>query len=383
MRTILTHILRNRLPSRLLAAVALALCALLIGGCAAPPPKPPSRTPDQVHAQVLRLLPARAEQRDAWASAVTDSLFALQIDPSASHVCAALAVIEQESGFVADPPVAGLGKIARNEIEHRAEAHHVPAFMVNAALAIDSNNGRSYGERIAAARSERELSLVYEDLIGRVPLGERLFAGSNPVKTGGPMQVSIGFAEQQARAHPYPYPLPPDGSIRHAVFTLRGGVYFGIAHLLDYPVSYDRMIHRFADFNAGHYASRNAAFQHAVSIAAGVPLALDGDLVDFNGETGKTERAVRSLGADLGLDDAQIHRALELGDRLEFEQTPLYARVYALAQNKQHAPLPRATIPRIDLVSPKITRKLTTQWYAERVEQRYRGCLARADVRSD
>ena len=367
----------------MLAAVPLALAALLIGSCAAPPPKPSSRTPDQVHAQVLRLLPARAEQRDAWASAVTDSLFALQIDPSASHVCAALAVIEQESGYVADPPVAGLGKIARKEIEHRAEAHHVPVFVVNAALAVASNNGRSYGERIAAARTERELSLVYEDLIGRVPLGERLFAGSNPVKTGGPMQVSIEFAEQQADAHPYPYPLPPGGTIRHEVFTLRGGVYFGIAHLLAYPVSYDRMIYRFADFNAGHYASRNAAFQHAVSIAASVPLALDGDLIDFTGETGKTERAVRSLGADLRLDDAQIHRALELGDRLEFEQTPLYERVYALAQNKQPAPLPRATIPRIDLVSPKITRKLTTQWYAERVEQRYRGCLARADDRND
>jgi hypothetical protein len=369
--------LRNRFPSRLLATAPLALVALLIGSCAAPPQKPPSRTPDQVHAQVLRLLPARAEQPDAWASAVTDSLFALQIEPNASHVCAALAVIEQESGFVADPSVAGLGKIARKEIEHRAEAHHVPAFMVNAALAIASNSGRSYGERIAAARSERELSLVYEDLIGRVPLGQKLFAGSNPVKTGGPMQVSIEFAEQHARA--YPYPLPPGGSIRHEVFTLRGGVHFGIAHLLAYPVSYDRMIYRFADFNAGHYASRNAAFQHAVSIATGAPLAQDGDLIDFNGETGKTERAVRSLGADLDLDDAQIHRALELDDRLEFEDTPLYQRVYALAENKQHAPLPRATMPRIDLVSPKITRKLTTQWYAERVEQRYRGCLVRAE----
>ncbi len=37
-------------------------------------------------------------------------------------------------------------------------------------------------------------------------------------------------------------------------------------------------------------------------------------------------------------------------------------------------------IPKIDLSSPKITRKLTTQWYADRVEGRYRTCLAHAGV---
>ena len=43
---------------------------------------------------------------------------------------------------------------------------------------------------------------MYEDFIGQVPIGQRLFAGCNPVRTGGPMQVSIEFAEahMQARA---------------------------------------------------------------------------------------------------------------------------------------------------------------------------------------
>lgn len=61
------------------------------------------------------------------------------------------------------------------------------------------------------------------------------------------MQVSIAFA--QARADGYPW--SEDGSIRKDVFTRRGGIWFGIYHLLNYPASYTRQIYRFADFNAG------------------------------------------------------------------------------------------------------------------------------------
>jgi hypothetical protein len=250
--------------------------------------------------------------------------------------------------------------------------------LVGAALEFDSPDGRSYGERLARVRTEKALSELFDDFIGEVPLGRRLFGDANPVRTGGPMQVGIDFAERYARRHPYPD--LGDGTIRDAVFTRRGGLHFGIAHLLDYPNAYERHLYRFADFNAGWYASRNAAFQAAVTAATGVDLALDGDLVlhGRGSKVGATEAAVRRLGPQLEMDDGKIRRELEKGVRFEFEEGELYRRVFAIAERRSGRPLPRAVVPRIALESPKFTRKLTTQWFADRVQQRYQRCVNRA-----
>ena len=359
--------------------IALVLLVLgVFGGCAPPTRvQKPARSAAEVRAQIVRLMPATTRAREDWATDITAAFAALGIEANTQNLCATLAVTAQESNFTVDPAVPGLGKIARTEIDHRAEQHHVPQLLVRAALSLKSSDGKSYSDRIAAVRTERQLSLIYEDFIAKVPMGRRLFADSNPVRTGGPMQVSVGFAEDYASEHPYPYAV--DGSIRHEVFSRRGGLYFGIAHLLAYPVSYDRMLYRFADFNAGLYASRNAAFQNALSIASGIPLALDGDLVRYvdDDQIGTTEVAARSLATRLDLSDSRIRRALEQGERFDFEETALYERVFALAEKEGRA-LPRAVVPRIDLKSPKITRKLTTEWFATRVDQRYRTCLAGA-----
>ncbi|BFO08550.1 hypothetical protein GGER_10600 [Serratia rubidaea] len=172
------------------------------------------------------------------------------------------------------------------------------------------------------------MSAIFDDFIDMVPMGQRLFGSLNPVRTGGPMQVSIAFAEAHAKGYPYPI----DGSIRREVFSRRGGMYFGIMHLLGYPANYSRSLYRFADFNAGWYASRNAAFQSAVSQASGIPLALDGDLIIYGSDKpGTTELAVRTLAKRLDISHSAIRRALEKGDTLEFEDTDLYRQVFALA----------------------------------------------------
>jgi hypothetical protein len=366
---------RMNLARRCLAAAAFAAFVVL-AGCAAPGARVPERRPEDVRAELVRLMPAGVRDREGWATDIANAFDALGVDAGTSNLCAAIAVIGQESNFVADPAVPNLGRIARAEIDRRAGQHHVPAFVVAAALSVHSSNGKSYGDRIAAVRTERELSLVYEDLIARVPLGRQLFADANPVHTGGPMQVSVTFAEAHAGEHAYPYPV--DGSIRREVFTRRGGVYFGVAHLLGYPADYDRMIYRFADYNAGFYASRNAAFQNALSIASGRSLALDGDVIAYDDDKpGATELAVRSIGREIGVSDAGIRRALDEGESTGFGETDVYVRVFARAQKIAHKKLPRAIVPEIALTSPKITRRLTTAWFANRVDQRYAECLAR------
>jgi hypothetical protein len=355
---------------------------LALGGCASQPTfQLPAHSPAETRAKIIGLMPAGASDRHGWAADIQVAFTAQDLAPTTENICAVLAVTEQESGFYADPEVPGLAKIARREIDRRAAARHVPGFLVDAALWLKSPDGRRYGQRLNTARSERQLSDMFQDFIGMVPLGKRLFGEFNPVHTGGPMQVSVAFAE----AHSDGYPYAIEGSVRDEVFTRRGGMYFGIVHLLGYPAPYDRMLYRFADFNAGHCASRNAAFQHAVSKASGIALALDGDLVKpgagRDDPPGATERAVRSLASQLGLSDSAIHDALMQGESPDFERTTLYRRAFALAEKIERKPLPRAALPGINLESPKITRHLTTAWFAERVDQRLQRCEARATTR--
>jgi len=374
---------RQRTPThaRLRHAGVVLLLALL-AACAAPPrQKAPVRTPAEVRAQLLGLLPAGLADRDGWAADIQSAFQLLRVTPSTENLCAAMAVVEQESGYAVDPGVPNLGRIAREEIDRRAAALKIPRMLVDAALRLEAPGGGSYASRIAAVRTEKQLSELFEAFIARVPLGQRLFGSANPVRTGGPMQVAIAFAEAHADRHGFPWAA--DGDVRAAVFTRHGGLYFGIAHLLQYPNSYQRHLYRFADFNAGWYASRNAAFQAAVAAASGVELALDGDLLAPDPglrarPVGATEAAVRSLGPAIGMSDRQIRHQLERSDRFAFEETELYRRVFALAEERAGRPLPRAVMPQIRLQSPKITRQLTTEWFANRVQARYQRCVNRA-----
>lgn len=386
----------SRLASALLLSLLAACSALDQGGAPAgnrPPPdmahragSPPGWPAglDERTTKVLiaQLMPSSVKDKSGWAGDLHTAFSHLKIPQVPETYCAAMAVIEQESTFQTDPVVAGLPDIVWRELTQRGARYGIPKLLIEAAMLKSSPDGRSYQKRIDSLKTEKQLDALFKDMIAELPFGKTLFADYNPVRTAGPMQVSIEFAEQHAAETRYPYPLKT--SLRDEVFTRRGGLYFGSAILLDYPAPYSEVVYRFADFNAGRYSSRNAAFQQALGRLAGKPLVLDGDLLRYeNGrpseQPSSVESTARRLTGVLQMSPAEIRRELLLEKTPAFSRSPLFSRVFTQAEKATGATLPRQAMPQIDLKSPKIKRKLSTEWFARRVEGRYRACLARAE----
>ncbi len=357
-------------------AAILTATAVLFASCAS------KRGPQPAHVEVAdaqtyieQALPANIAARSAWVQDIYEGFRAQSIEPTRSNVCAVVAVIAQESGFAVNPVIPGLPSIAWKEIRSRASHAGVPWLLVHGALELTSPNGHSYAERIDQAKTEKDLSDIFEDFIGAVPLGRTLFEDRNPIRTRGPMQVGVAFVRNAPAADHYPYPVK--SSLADELFTRRGSIYFGIAHLLAYRAPYERYLYRFADYNAGQYASRNAAFQAAAARIAGIHLAADGALLPHEAgqQPGETEAALTRNARKLDLAPGEIHRALQEGKAADFEQTTLYRKVFEVADRSAGHALPRALIPTIRLQGPKITRNLSTDWYAHRVDGRYQACL--------
>ena len=352
--------------------ILLALAAL-VASCASERTSGPVTSEADAHTIIELALPATVSDKTGWADDIYAAFKTQHIEPTKENVCAVVAVIAQESNFQVNSVVPGMAQIAWKEIHNRADHTLIPWMVVQAALDVKSPTGRTYSERIDRAKTEKDLSDIYEDFIGSVPLGHTLFENHNPIRTRGPMQVNVAFLKQTAATQSYPYTVKI--SLGDELFTRRGSVYFGVAHLLGYRAPYPRYLYRFADYNAGQYASRNAAFQSALAAASGNPVTPDGALLPANGDLGGTESAVRNLGDRLNVNDADIHRALEEGKSPDFEHTNVYKRVFALAERAQKHEAPQAVLPRIKLQGPKITRNLTTEWYAHRVDGRFQQCL--------
>jgi hypothetical protein len=205
----------------------------------------------------------------------------------------------------------------------------------------------------------------------------------NDIDTAGSMQVSVKFSVDVANRRRWlPMQLSDVYSVRDELYTRRGGMFYGILQLLGYESGYDRKVYRFADYNAGRYASRNAAFQQAIATLSGEKLALDGDLLLYEAgiamsKASASEKAIRRISEELklDLDDKRIRKDLLREKTEDFISTRTFMRVRDVFRIKTGKDAPFAVIPEIDLSSPKISRHMTTRTFAESVNKRYQSCI--------
>src|SRR3984893_11465346 len=168
----------NKATPRLLQALSRFLAAarpgtvvglaMLLISCATERPGPRTGAAD-AHTLSERSFPGSVSDRPGGTDDIQAGFTSQQIEPTQQNICAVVAVIEQESNFHVNPIIPGLPAIAWKEIHARAEHSGVPWMLVHGALALKSPTGRTYGERIDQARTEKDLSDIYEDFIGSVP----------------------------------------------------------------------------------------------------------------------------------------------------------------------------------------------------------------------
>jgi hypothetical protein len=364
--------------------------------CAAGPSLGQSVSSQQT-ARLIRLAEKSVQDSNGWAIDLHDALVRNDLEVSRENVCATIAVIDQESGFVADPVVPGLGKLSEQALQDKLLKIPVAGRAVLNWLERTPSKDASFMARIRSARTERDLDLAYRSLIEHmgkttsmssiIELGllNKLIEERNEIDTAGSMQVSVKFALEETRATRWlPMSLNDVYAVRDSLYTRQGGMYFGVRQLLGYDTGYGRKVFRFADFNAGRYASRNAAFQQSVAALTGEPLALDGDLLSYGkdgkplGKTTSTELAIRkaSLKHGLALTDKQIRSDLLREKELGFTGTRTFIAIrdrYAVVKKQ---PAAFALIPDIQLNSPKLSRQFTTRRFAESVNKRYQACMA-------
>jgi hypothetical protein len=376
----------------LFAAMILAMGCGTAGSRHEPPP--PRAALDAT--AIAALIDPHVKDRAAWGQAVSEALATNHVAADRPSACAVLAVIGQESGFQQDPVVPGLARLVEARLEsYRGKLGPLGQPLFARLLSGHApNDPRPFEERLRRVRTERDLDLVFRDLLAyyqnshpaafeAASLAGKLFdfeslADLNPITTAGPMQVSVRFAETWAREHG----RNPD--VRDSLYTRTGGVTYGTARLFGYQARYPRMIFRFADYNAGVYSSRNAAVQAQVAKLMGTKLALDGDLLRYQKDGRPSDDDSQTLAAlrDFrlryapALSEDRVRADAEQEKTAAFEETATYKAVKA-TYAARIGPPEYAVLPAVMLEGPKLSRKLSTAWYAESVNKRFEACLAR------
>ncbi|HEX5381035.1 DUF1615 family protein [Acinetobacter tibetensis] len=354
--------------------------------------------------QIKRLIPSRTNDRSSWAKDIFDITEQLGIPQTKENICSIVAVVDQESNFVADPKVPGLGEKAVKEVQDRLTEKFTDklgekiggtvAGYFEEVLKTQPSPEDNYLSQMRRVQTERQLDELYREifdymsqhyhvsaLTGAAKLvGQDVGEKMNPITTLGSMQVHIGYAKAHKRQ---------GGNIaelRTDLYSQYGGLYYGIHRLMMYPTDYDKAIYRFADYNSGMYSSRNAAFQSMLNDLTEAELSLDGDLLLYNKDgsvrsaKSESERELINVFAqnNVLVTPRQIRSDLKKEKEKDFEETATYRAVTKLYEEKTGKKAFYAMMPQVVISGPKLSRDYNTNWFASRVNGRYETCMQRA-----
>ncbi|WLF82890.1 DUF1615 domain-containing protein [Moraxella sp. ZY210820] len=350
--------------------------------------------------QVEKLIPQGVKNASSWAKDITDIMQTLNIERSKDNVCSVIAIIEQESTFVADPIVAGLGEKSLKEINQRLDDKlgKKVADIFRKVLKNKPNVEDNFLNRIKKVKTERELDELYREIfsyfakeyhVGALTgaakiIGNDISERLNPITTLGSMQVHIDYAKANKRG------MISNEDLRRDLYSQYGGLYYGIHRLMTYQADYDKPLYRFADYNSGMYSSRNASFQKMLASLTGDKISLDGDLLIYakDGDPklakSQSEQAVIKLFQkhNIAMTERQIRFDLKREKEQNFENTNTYKTVVRLYGEKTGKYPPYAIMPEVVITGPKLSRDYNTNWFATRVDGRYQRCMAKAKTLS-
>jgi Protein of unknown function (DUF1615) len=373
----------------------IATCVLALLFCTGPSQAETVVTVDTT-ARLIRAAEKAVNDPQGWAFDLHDVLQLHGLPQTRENVCAAIAVIDQESNFHADPTVPGLGKLSETAL--REKFTKIPVGGTIALRWLENNPApqTSFMTRIRNAKSERDLDLAYRSLVDyasqsasidtvvRLGLLNTLIEDKNEIDTVGSMQVSVKFALDMARQRRWlPMTLDDVYGVRDQLYTRHGGMYYGVKQLLGYDSGYTQKIFRFADYNAGRFASRNAAFQQVVAKLSGDKLSTDGDLLSYNKDGAirntvtSSEKAIRAASEkhQLGLSDKDIRKDLQREKQNDFVTTRTFTALRERYSRVTKQPADFARLPDIALNSPKLKRSFSTGRFAQSVNTRYQACM--------
>lgn len=362
------------------------------------------KDPEMEADQIRKVIPTRVNDRESWSQDIFDIMQELSIPKTKQNVCSIVAVVDQESNFVADPTVPGLGAKAVEEINSRLKEKFeaklgekiggTVAGYFEDVLKNQPSPENNYMSQMRKVQTERELDLLYREifdymaqhyhvsaltgaakLVGQ-DIGEKL----NPITTLGSMQVHINYAKEHKRK------AGGIAELRNDLYTQYGGLYYGIHRLMEYPADYDEAIYRFADYNSGMYSSRNAAFQKMLGALTEAEISLDGDLLLYNKDgdvrstQSQTEKELIAVFAqnNVLVTPRQIRADLKKEKEKKFEDTQTYLAVQKLYQKKTNKEPMYAVMPQVVISGPKLSRDYNTNWFASRVNGRYEQCMQKA-----